>query len=392
MIIFSFNILVEYKQYNSFKNEELFKTNAVILNIYKKENHDILKLKSDNFTFFTSVEHGSKYNKLDTIDIFIITQNISFYNYLKGFYAKSFNLSYIKKSKTIKADLVNLIKKQHEQKDISSVYSALFLGMGLDQNMKELFSSYGISHLIAISGFHLGLISFILYFLLNSLYTTVHTKYFPYRNKRFDLLIAISLILFYYLILIDIAPSFLRSFTMFIIGIIFLRSNIKILSFETLLIITTMIIAFFPKLIFSLSLWFSIAGVFYIFLFIKYFQGLNKYIQLLLFNFWIYLAINPIIHYFFGTTSQEQLYSPIITLVFSIFYPLSAVLHLIGYGNILDDILISFFTLPANIYDIFTPLWFFVSYILLSLFSIASKKAFYILNIVFIIFNLLLYL
>lgn len=232
----------------------------------------------------------------------------------------------------------------------------------------------------------------IIYWLLYYPYFKIQSKYFPYRNKRFDLLIVTTIILFFYLIFTGIVPSLLRSFIMFIFGIYFLRVNIKLLSFTTLLLVVMFIVAFFPKLLFSISLWFSVSGVFYIFLFLQYFKNMNKILAFILFNIWIYLAINPITHFFFGTTSLAQLYSPLFTIGFTIFYPLELFLHFVGYSHILDDIIKLWLNFEISSQEIFTPTWVFISYILVSLLSIFSHKWFFILNFSLVVFNLWLYL
>ncbi len=392
LFLFLFNISILYNNYKSFKQDEIIETKATILNIYNKDKYNILKLKSNNFTFFTSIDKQSTYKKLQNINIYIVTKDINFYDYLKGFYTKSFNINIIENIPLLKNNINNFIYSQHINDDISSLYSALFLAINVNEQIRQLCSNFGISHLVAISGFHLGVISFVLYFLISLLYSPIHQKYFPYRNKRFDLLIVISIILFSYLLFVDLVPSLLRSFVMFIFGLFLLRNNIKILSFETLLIIVLIIIALFPKLLFSISLWFSVAGVFYIYLFLHYFKNLNKYFQFILFNFWIYFAMNPIVHYFFGTTSLEQLYSPIITLIFTLFYPLAAALHILNIGNLLDSLLELLLSYEVQTKEVFTPLWLFISYIIISLFSIFSKKAFVVLNILFLLFGLYLFI
>lgn len=245
---------------------------------------------------------------------------------------------------------------------------------------------------MAISGFHLGILSFVIYGIFYLFYNPIHQRYFPYRNKKFDLLIFTMIILFIYLIYINIVPSFLRAFVMFLFGVYFLRANIKILSFQTLLIVILSILAIFPKLLFSLSLWFSVAGVFYIYLFIQYFKNLNKYIAFFLFNIWIYLAMNPITHYFFGTTSLVQLFSPIFTIGFSLFYPLELLLHSVRLGGLLDFIIEKWLSSKPPSYEVFTPLWFFFLYIFTSLLAIIYKHAFISLNFLFIIFNIYLYI
>ena len=394
-IIFCINIYLHFIDYKKFTNNEVYQTDAIILNIYQKDKFDVLKLQTKNsqinFAFFTSSYEKNNYKKLQNINLFIVTKNISFLQYLKGFFGKSFGISILDTKITTKSKVYEYIESQHTSSDITSLYSALFLATNINQNIRELCSSFGISHLVAISGFHLGVISFVLYFLIHIFYNKIHQVYFPYRNKRFDILILVSIILFSYLLFVDLVPSLLRAFVMFIFGLFLLRNNIKILSFETLLIVLLFIIALFPKLLFSLSLWFSITGVFYIFLFLQYFKNLNKYIQLLLFNFWIFFAMNPIVHFFFEDTSLTQLLSPILTLLFTIFYPLMAFLHIVGLGYLFDNLLIDVIKLNIDIESIKTPLWFFISYIFVSFYSIISKKGFILLNILFLLFGIKLF-
>jgi competence protein ComEC len=390
-IIIFFNFLFEYQKYKEFTKEELFQTNVKVLNIYKKEKFTTLKLRSDDFTFFTSVSKDTNISKLDTLNTTIITKRVTFFTYLKGFYTPTFNNIIIQKPLTHIQYLSSQIQSQHQNEQIGDLFNALFFAIPLNKEVQELCAIYGISHLVAISGFHLGILSFVVYGIFYLLYNPIHQKYFPYRNKKFDLLILTAILLFIYLLYINIVPSFLRAFVMFIFGLYFLRSNIKILSFQTLLIVVLFIIAIFPKLLFSLSLWFSVAGVFYIYLFIQYFKNLNKYVAFIFFNIWIYLAINPITHYFFGTTSLVQLFSPLFTVGFSLFYPLELFLHFVGFGGILDSVIKMWLLSRPETYEVFTPLWLFISYLVISFFAISSQKMFILLNIVALLFNLTIF-
>ena len=392
LLIFSLNIYFHYSNYQTFIKNEVFTTTGTIVNIYSKKNYDVLKINTDTLTFFTSIPKQNTLKKFDQIHSYIITKNIDFFSYLKGFYTKSFNIHKISTTHiSTKERLYNLIASQHKNSEISSLYGALYLATPLERQTRELSGNLGISHLIAISGFHLGVMSFVLYFFIYLIYNKIHQKYIPYRNKRFDTMIFIVVILFIYLLFLDSPPSLLRAFFMFVFALYLLRNNIKVLSFETLFLITITIVAFFPKLLFSLSLWFSISGVFYIFLFIHYFKNLNKYLQILFFNFWIYFAMNPITHYFFGVLSFEQLFSPLLTLLFSIFYPLSVLLHIFNIGYLFDDLLQ--YLLDLNIYtqEVFTPTWLFYTFIILSLFSTLNTRGFIVLNIIIVAFNLWLF-
>ncbi|MDN5052808.1 ComEC/Rec2 family competence protein, partial [Aliarcobacter butzleri] len=73
-------------------------------------------------------------------------------------------------------------------------------------------TAYGIAHVVALSGFHLVVLSFVIYWILYFPYKFFQDRYFPYRNRKLDILLITIAILFYYLILTDIVPSLLRSF------------------------------------------------------------------------------------------------------------------------------------------------------------------------------------
>ncbi len=390
--IFSVNLFLHYNLYKNFTKDEIIQIDATVLNIYPKESYNVVKLSTDHYTFFTSVPLENKLQQLQKLNLFIITQKISFLEYLKGFYTKSFNHHTIKSGTNLKSMLQTSIATQHRDTNITSLYSALFLATNITPSLRDFTTDYGIAHLIAISGFHLGVLSAVLYFLLHLLYKPIHQKYFPYRNKRFDILIVTALVLFGYLLLLDFVPSLLRAFTMLLFGLLMLRSNIKLLSFDTLFIIVLIILALFPKLLFSLSLWFSVAGVFYIFLFLYYFKNYNKYFQIVFFNIWIFLAINPIVHYFFPITSFEQLYSPILTLLFTFFYPITAFLHLIGFGDIFDIHLIEWTAKKVIVWEKATSLEFFIVYLTASFIAIFSKKGFYLLNLLLGAFGIYLFI
>ena len=390
--IFVINLLIQYNKYLSFKTNEIYTTSAKIINIYDKLNYKVLKLDSKNITFFTSYNQNIPLNKNDKIKLTIVTNNINFLDYIKGFYALSFNIFKITQHDSSLLYLNNLISLQHKNNNISELFNALFFATPTSSYLKNVSANYGISHLLAISGFHLGVLSFVLYFLINILYKPLKQKYFPFRNTKFDILILVSIMLFSYVLLLGLIPSLLRAFIMFILGIIFLRSNIKLFSFSTLLLVVLIIIALFPKLIFSLSLWFSTIGVFYIFLFLQYYKNLNKIILFFLFNIWIYLAMNPIVHFFFPIISYEQLYSPIFTIVFSLFYPVELFLHIINCGDLFDKYIEILLTYEVITKEIFTPNIFLIYYIFISFLSIQYKNIFILLNISFIFFNLWLFI
>lgn len=391
LLIFSFNTIYEYMKYKDFTKEEVYTSEFEILNIYDKDDFYILKLQNSDITLFTSIEKLEKLEKLQKINIAVLTVNISFLDFLKGFYTKSIYYDGIKRVENLKSKLFDNINSQHKDIKLQELFNALFLAIPISKENRVVYTNFGISHLIAISGFHLGILSFVCYFILYYPYRFLHKKFFIFRNKRADVMFLTICILFFYLILTNLVPSLLRAFVMFVIAFYFSRSNIKIISFQTLLITFLTIISFFPEFLFSISFWFSIIGVFYIFLYLQYFKNLPKLFSFIFFNFWIFLVFNPIVHYIFYNTTYEQLISPFVTLLFTIFYPIELLLHFFGIGNLLDSFILKFINYEMVVFDKITPGYFFIIYVVVSLSSIFYKYSFYLLNLLLIGFNIYLF-
>ncbi|MFW2606172.1 hypothetical protein [Aliarcobacter butzleri] len=66
------NILLEYSKYLEFIDEEVFETKVEVLNIYQKDDKDILKLKSLNFEFFTNMPKNEEIKRFDLLNILIV--------------------------------------------------------------------------------------------------------------------------------------------------------------------------------------------------------------------------------------------------------------------------------------------------------------------------------
>ena len=83
--------------------------------------------------------------------------------------------------------------------------------MPISKELREDITKWGIAHLVAISGFHLGILSAILFFLLKPIYTFFQDRYFPYRNRTDDLAFIVFLLLGSYAYFIDMTPSVVRA-------------------------------------------------------------------------------------------------------------------------------------------------------------------------------------
>jgi len=228
---------------------------------------------------------------------------------------------------------------------------------------------------LAISGFHLGVLSALLFFLLKTPYKFFQNRYFPYRSYKVDSFVIISVLLLAYLIFLDSPASLLRAFVMLVIGFILYDRAYKIISMQTLFLTLILILSFFPRLFFSLGFWLSISGVFYIFLFLIHFKHLSKIWQFILIPFWVYLMMLPISLFIFGNFSIYHPFSIILTSLFTIFYPVSIFLHLINFGDLLDDSLLWLLNLTIQKQSTNISLSMEILFITLSLFSIHKRWA-----------------
>jgi len=108
-----------------------------------------------------------------------------------------------------------------------------------------------------------------------------------------------------------------------LLGWILLIFGLELLSFSFLTLSVMIILLLFPKMVLSLGFWLSVLGVFYIFLILDYFQGVNRYLLTLLISIGLFILMLPVVHTIFPITTKLQLYSPLISLLFIPFYPLS---------------------------------------------------------------------
>jgi competence protein ComEC len=378
--LFCLSLGWQYHNYKSIVSKPLHVEVCKVINHYQKHkkngrSYDVFKLKSaDGYSFYTvswkrrEIDIGSK------VEVKFKTDKIDFLSYLRGFFALSI---YIKKLQNRGENYLEKIKiyvkNQHSTKELKELFLALFFADSMSKSTREKIQKLGISHLVAISGFHLGIISAVLYFLLGVLYRFFQDRYFPYRNAKGDLAVIVFLLLFFYMYIIDFSPSFLRAFVLSLFGFFLFSRHIKIISFGTLLLSLSFILILFPRLLFSLSFWFSVSGVFYIFLFLKHFGNLRKIWVFVLINFWVFALMMPIIHYVFTVFTPLQLYSPLLSMIFIPFYPLEVVLHLINHGNLLDSWLTSLLNLKTTFYEISTPFWFLLVFVALSILSIFAR-------------------
>ncbi len=376
MMLFAANLFWQYKSYETLHSQKFFHTQATVINQYQKTSkrgkiYHVLKCKSEEgYTFITTNYEDIKELKGRKIRIGVITDRVSFLDFLKSFYAPSFEIELLDYQPSLKSTLQDAITSQHQNPMMQELFSALFLATPISKALRDKVSMLGISHLIAISGYHLSFLFGLIYLILVKPYAWVQDRYFPYRNRRFDLSIGIIMILFWYVWLLDFTPSLIRSFVMMAFAFFLFHRNVRILSFEVLGVAVLFILAIKPTLLFSIGFWFFVSGIFYIYLFLHYFKEWNKWWIFIMINVWVYLAMIPIVHTIFPAFSFYQFFSPLLSMLFGIFYPLEMLLHLMGMGDLFDGALEKLFQLQGEIYTLKTPLWYLALYIFASFLAI----------------------
>jgi len=384
VVVILLRLFIEYQSYQNFTSKPFYYTYAKVLSAYEKskngKRYGVLKLRSDEgFTFYTTTHRKDALDH-HTLRLQIFpNKSITFKDYLGTFYVKSRIKKKEKLPLTFKDELLNKIASQHEQTTLASFYNAIFFATPLAKPLRQKISMFGVSHLVALSGFHLGILWGLVYGLLLLLYKPLQQKYFPYRHALFDVGLVAVTFLGFYLWFVDFPPSLVRSYAMVLVGWVVLLLGMELLSFAFLATILLTLVTLFPSLLVSLSFWLSVAGVFYIFLLLQYTQTFNKWVIMLLFiPFGIFILMLPVVHVVFGVTSGYQLLSPFLSLLFVPFYPLVMVLHILGIGEVFDTALLWLFALPNESADKLLPLWVMLGYVGLSIGAIWSKKVFYV--------------
>lgn len=389
-LVFVVMVGLEYRAYTKLAESKKYYTTAQVINQYQKtkdgKSYFVLKLESEQgFVFYTTSRESLKDLRGRFVAILLFPKNIGFLEFLQSFYTPSYILRVLP-GESHKEALSRFIVNLHEKARVGELFGALFLGGVMSQELRNAVIGLGASHIVAISGYHLSFLSIIFYKLLSYPYILFQSRFFPYRNRQRDLMVVVAVLLFAYLAFLDYMPSLLRAYVMFLIGFLFFDRSLRIFSFETLLLALLFILSFYPRVFFSIGFWLSVAGVFYIFLFLHHFAHLAKWKIFLALHFFVFFAMLPIVHFIFTPFSPRQLLSIPLAIAFELFYPLEIFLHLVGLADLLDAPLDKLLSLEIKTVELRTPFWFFALTLAASVAAIWSKKIFWLLLLSFLLF------
>ena len=174
------------------------------------------------------------------------------------------NIEVINKNTNILYKIKNYIINRINTYQNSDYLHTFLLGNKdyIDNDIYESYSTNGISHLLAISGMHVSLLSSILLFILNKI-----------KKSDINYVIVIIFLLFYSF-LTDFSPSILRSFLLFTFLFIKRILNLNIKNNYILIFIMLILLIYNPYYIYSLGFKFSFTISFFL---ITFSNVINKY-------------------------------------------------------------------------------------------------------------------
>lgn len=254
-------------------------------------------------------------------------------------YLKSKNINYI-----IKIDKITLISKEKNffkgikcflLKRNSNPYIKAFIFGNNKSILTDVMSSYqeiGISHLFAISGMHIGLLTLVISKLLMKL--NIKEKY---------IFIIISLFLFFYLFITGVSPSILRAIFFYLFFSINKIYNFNIKGVNIFLLIFSISLLVNPYYIHEVSFLYSYTISFSLLLVGNKISNGSYFKRLFLTSLISFIVSFPITIYFFNKINilsvfYNMLFVPFISIIV---FPLSIITYIIPFFEPIFNVFIS---------------------------------------------------
>lgn len=381
-LLFALTLWLEYRSFQTLTDRKFYDLSATVINQYQKLNKNgtpywVLRLQNaDHGTFYTTTYENLKPIVRSEVRLTLIVDKVGFLDYLRGFYAPSFGLGLLPaRPPSLYDRLLSAIGHQHTSELTAQLYGALYLAAPVGKELREGINRFAVAHLVALSGFHLGILTLLIAAVIGWPYRLLQRRFFPWRNGFFDLGAITLIVLGGYLVFTGTVPSLLRAFAMLAFGLFLAARHIRLVSFVNLAVVGLFLIALFPRLALSIGFGLSMTGVFFILLYLRYFGHRPAWESAVGISLYVFAAMLPVVHFFFPLTTHAQLLSPVLSLLFTLFYPALLLLHLIGFGHLADGALLWALGLPIDAWQVFTPLWLLALYLALSIAAIFHRYA-----------------
>lgn len=316
------------------------------------------------------------------------SSKIDFVDFLKGSRTKVIELvPFEHEPSSLKRSFYDFIASQHEDADMRELFVSLFFETRLSDKLQQKINDFGLSAVMSLSGLNLTLLSALIFFILGPPYKLLQERYFPYRDRNFDITVIVLITMSFYAYLTGFADPFIRALAMAFIAFWLVSRGVQIANLSTLGVTVITILAFSPRAFFSLGFWLSVVGVYYIFLFLKYAKKLPNWAKIALLSIYVYTSMGVIARSIFGGFSPWQLTSPITSMIFDFFYPVAVVLHIIGLGWLFDGVFEKALLIPTQSMSLLAPWWFSGLFVIVSGMAWKSGLAFWLTAIFGVLFT-----
>ena len=268
---------------------------GIVTKITEKENYAKIEIKAKEkilctYNNNTNLKLGMKIKVMGTLEKINENTNFNLFNYKKYMLSKKIkwifkvdNYEIINSEISLKYKIKNYIISKIEKSKNKEYLNLFILGSNeLDEDIKANYQLLGISHLFAISGMHISLLTGILLFILNKI------------SKENINILLISLFLIFYMFLTNYSPSIIRASFLFILINVKKMLKIKIENKDILLIILFCLLIYNPYYVYDLGFVFSFTISYFLIKFSKVLNYKNYFIQLFFTSSISYIVSIPI--------------------------------------------------------------------------------------------------
>ena len=298
------------------------------------------------------------------------------YNHHVYYLVKIDNIKVISKTRSVKYKVKNYIVKRSEKFKHSDYFKAFLIGDKSEMDDYSIFQKNGVSHLFAISGMHLSLLSGIVLFV--------------FKKSRFkEILACIFLILFS--MITNYSASIYRSLLLFIYIVLNKKLDLRISTVNVLLLVVCTLLIFNPLIIYDMGFLYSVSVSLGLILFNKYMKK-NYFVNMFLTSFIAFLFSLPITLYYNYEINLMQIINNVIIvpLVSIIIYPLTILTFIFSFLEPILNVLISilkFISTHLIMINIIVPkvslIFYFTYYVFLFMFLKTNRKIFILLIIIY---------
>ena len=325
---------------------------GIVTTIVKKENSFKLTIKGKEklIVYISNIENielGDKVvvkGKYTLPKKATIPNNFDYQKYLYNnhifyiMYAKE--LKIIKKNQNITFKIKKYILDKTSNYTNNGYLNAFIIGDKTDLEFYETYQNNGISHLFALSGMHISMLSLIIYKLVN-------------KFKHKDLIVIMFLL--FYITLTNFSASILRTIIFFIILKLNKKLDLNISTKNALLITLSIIMIYNPLIVFDIGFQYSGLVTFGLIVSTKYYKK-NYFYNLFITSFIALLFSVPITLYNNYELNLLSILNNLINvpLITFVIYPLSLLTFLLKFLEPIYNLTINLLEFINNISSIFS--------------------------------------